>query len=96
MADFVGSTSQMCKYAAQTSALTLIVGSEQGILHRLKKENPSKKFILAYKDAVCPNMKLNTLERIYACLKEEKNVVTVPEASSILARKALDRMFELG
>jgi quinolinate synthase len=96
MADFVGSTSQMCKYAAQTSAVTLIVGSEEGILHRLRKENPSKKFILAYNDAVCPNMKLNTLERIYACLKEEKYVVTVPEATSNLARKALDRMFELG
>jgi quinolinate synthase len=95
MADFVGSTSQMCKYATQTSASTLIVGSEEGILHRLKKENPSKKFVLAYSDAVCPNMKLNTLERIYACLKEEKYVVTVPEATSILARKALDRMFEL-
>ncbi len=96
MADFVGSTSQMCKYAAQTSAVTLIVGSEEGILHRLRKENPSKKFILAYNDAVCPNMKLNTLERIYACLKEEKYVVTVPEATSNLARKALYRMFELG
>ena len=95
MADFVGSTSQMCKYAGQTSAKTLIVGSEEGILHRLKKENPSKEFILAYDGAVCPNMKLNTLERVYASLKEEKNVVTVPEATASLARKALDRMFDL-
>jgi quinolinate synthase len=95
MADFVGSTSQMCKYAGQTSARTLIVGSEEGILHRLKKENPSKEFILAYEGAVCPNMKLNTLERVYACLREEKYVVTVPKMTASLARKALDRMFEL-
>jgi quinolinate synthase len=95
LADFVGSTSQMCKYAGQTSAQTLIVGSEEGILHRLKKENPSKEFILAYEGAVCPNMKLNTLERVYACLKEEKYLVTVPRSTTSLARKALDRMFEL-
>ena len=85
----------MCKYAAQSPAQTLIVGSEEGILHRLKKENPSKEFILAYEGAVCPNMKLNTLERVYASLKEERYVVTVPRAISSLARKALDRMFEL-
>jgi len=95
MANFVGSTSQMCKYARQTSAQTLIVGSEEGILHRLKKENPSKEFVLAYEGAVCPNMKLNTLERVYACLKEEKYVVTVPKSTASLARKSLDRMFEL-
>jgi quinolinate synthase len=93
--DFVGSTSQMCRYAKESSAKTLIVGTEEGILHRLKKENPTKKFVLAYKEAVCPTMKLNTLERLYTCLKEEKYVVTVPEPIARQARKALDRMFEL-
>jgi len=95
MADFVGSTSQMCKYAKESSARTFIVGTEMGILHRLRKENPSKKFLLAYDDAICPNMKLNTLERVYASLKEEKHVVTVPKKVAMKARKALDRMFDM-
>jgi quinolinate synthase len=95
VADFVGSTSQMCRYAKQNAADTFIVGTEEGILHRLKKENPSKRFLLAYEGAVCPNMKLNTLERIYASLKKEKNVVTVPKSVSKRARQALDKMFSL-
>jgi quinolinate synthase len=95
VADFVGSTSQMCKYAKECNAETLIVGTEEGILHRLKKENPRKKFLLAYEEAVCPTMKLNTLDRLYVALKEEKYLVTVPEAIAKQARKALERMFEL-
>ena len=95
MADFVGSTSQMCKYARQSGAKTFIVGSEEGILHRLKKENPGKRFVLGYEGAVCPNMKLNTLDRIYLSLKEEKHAVVVPESVAAKARKALQRMFEV-
>lgn len=94
-ADFVGSTSQMCRYARECEAETFIVGTEEGILHRLKKDNPRKKFLLAYEEAVCPTMKLNTLDRIYTALKEEKYVVTVPEPVARQARKALQRMFEL-
>jgi quinolinate synthase len=94
-ADFVGSTSQMCKYARESNAETFIVGTEEGILHRLRRDNPAKRFILAYEEAVCPTMKLNTLERVYTSLKEEKYVVTVPEAIARQARKALERMFSL-
>jgi quinolinate synthase len=94
-ADFVGSTSQMCRYAKECNAKTFIVGTEEGILHRLRKENPRKKFLLAYEEAVCPTMKLNTLDRLYIALKEEKYVVTVPEPIAKQARKALERMFEL-
>jgi len=94
-ADFVGSTSQMCRYAKECNAKTFIVGTEEGILHRLRKENPLKKFLLAYEEAVCPTMKLNTLDRLYIALKEEKYVVTVPEPIAKQARKALERMFEL-
>lgn len=94
-ADFIGSTSQMCRYAKESNAEKFIVATEEGIMHRLRKENPGKQFILAYEDAVCPNMKLNTLERLYVALKEEKNVVTVPEPIAKRARKALERMFEL-
>jgi quinolinate synthase len=95
IADFIGSTSQMCRYARESKAKKFIVATEEGILHRLRKDNPRKQFILAYEDAVCPNMKLNTLDRLYAALKEEKYVVTVPESIAKKARKALEKMFEL-
>jgi quinolinate synthase len=93
VADFVGSTSKMCKYANASNAKTFIVGTEEGLLHRLRKENPDKQFISAYKEAVCPNMKLTTLERLYASLKEEKYLVKVPENTARKARAALERMF---
>jgi quinolinate synthase len=95
VSDFVGSTSQMCRYAKQSSAETFIVGSEEGILHRLRRENPEKRFVLGYDGAVCPNMKLNTLDRIYMSLKEERHVIVVPESVARQARKALLRMFEV-
>ncbi|MDH7478343.1 MAG: quinolinate synthase NadA [Candidatus Bathyarchaeota archaeon] len=95
IADFIGSTSQMCRYARENNAKTFIVATEEGLLHRLRKDNPEKQFILAYEEAVCPNMKLNTLERLYTALKEEKYIVTVPEAIAKKARKALEKMFEL-
>jgi len=95
VADFIGSTSQMCRYATESGAKTFIVATEEGLLHRLSKDNPGKRFILAYEEAVCPNMKLNTLERLYMALKEEKHAVTVPEPIAKKARKALERMFEL-
>ena len=94
-ADFVGSTSKMCRFAKETPAKTIIVGTEEGLLHRLRKENPDKQFIIAYKDAVCPNMKLTTLDRVYTALKEEKHVVKVPEATAEKARVALERMFQV-
>lgn len=94
-ADFVGSTSQMCKFAKESNAKTFIVGTEEGLLHRLRKDNPEKQFILAYEDATCPNMKLNTLDRLCASLKEEKHLVTVPPPIADKARKALEKMLEV-
>jgi quinolinate synthase len=95
VADFVGSTSKMCRYAKESPAKDFIVGTEEGILHRLRKENPQKNFYLAYEGAICPNMKLTTLVRLYAALKEEKNVVKVPDAVAKRARASLERMFEV-
>jgi quinolinate synthase len=94
-ADFVGSTSKMCRYAQESSADKFIVGTEEGLLHRLRKENPTKQFIVAYEGAVCPNMKLTTLDRLYASLKEEKYVVKVPEQTAKKARASLERMFNI-
>jgi quinolinate synthase len=95
VADFIGSTSKMCKYAKESSAKKFIVGTEDGIMHRLKKENPDKEFFIAYDGSVCPNMKLTTLERVYTSLKEEKHVVTIPEPVTKKARASLERMFEV-
>jgi quinolinate synthase len=95
VADYVGSTSKMCRFAKESNAKNFIVGTEEGILHRLRKENPEKNFYLAYEGAICPNMKLTTLDRLYAALKEEKNVVKVPEAVAKKARSSLERMFEV-
>ena len=93
VSDFIGSTSKMCKYAKESNAKEFIVGTEEGIMHRLRKENPDKTFYLAYEGAICPNMKLTTLERVYASLLEEKTLVTVPQAVAKKARASLDRMF---
>ncbi len=95
VADFVGSTSKMCHYAKDVDAKEFIVGTEEGILHRLRKENPNKKFYTAYEGAVCPNMKLTTLDRLYASLKEEKHLVKVPENVAVKARAALERMIQV-
>ena len=95
IADFIGSTSQMCRFAKETEANEIVIATENGLLHRLKKENPDKNFIPAYSDAVCPNMKLNTLEKLYLTLKNEQYVIRVPKAIAKKARKALEKMFTL-
>jgi quinolinate synthase len=95
VADFIGSTSKMCRFAKESTAKEFIVGTEEGIMHRLRNENPTKKFYLAYDGAICPNMKLTTLERVYAALNEEKNVVVVPEAVAKKACTSLERMFQV-
>ncbi len=95
VADFIGSTSKMCNYAKNSPSTEFIVGTEEGILHRLRKENPGKKFYTAYEGAVCPNMKLTTLDRLYASLSEEKHLVRVPEKVAEKARASLERMFQV-
>jgi len=95
VADFIGSTSKICRFAKESNTKDFIVGTEDGILHRLRKENPNKNFYLAYEGAICPNMKLTTLDRLYAALKEEKHVINVPPAVAKKARASLDRMFEI-
>jgi quinolinate synthase len=95
VADFVGSTSKMCRYAKECNAKNFIVATEEGLLHRLRKENPEKNFYLAYEGAICPNMKLTTLDRLYEALKEEKHVVRVPEAVAKKACASLEKMFQV-
>jgi len=95
IADFVGSTSQIIRYAREAVGVkTFIIGTEEGILHRLWKENPGKEFIHAHIFGICPNMKMTTLENVYTSLREEVYPVTVPEDVATGARLALERMFK--
>jgi len=96
LADEVLSTSGMCKFAQRTEANEIIVGTEIGILHRLKKENPEKRFIPASERAVCPTMKLITLESILWALEEMAHEVKVPEPVRLKAKVTVDKMLEVG
>ena len=86
------STGGMCRYARESSAKEIVVGTETGILHRLRKENPEKAFYPVSENLVCPNMKKNTLENLRDSLKEMKTEVTVPEEVAVRARRAIDAM----
>ncbi len=92
LADHICSTSGMYEYARTSPAQKLIIGTEQGILWRLKKENPEKEFILPSRSLICPNMKLTSLEDILNCLQTMEPRITVPEEVRVKAKLSLDRM----
>jgi quinolinate synthase len=94
LADDVLSTGGICRFARDTAAVDIIVGTEIGILHRLRKENPDKRFIHASEQAVCPRMKLITLENVLWSLQEMTPEVKVPEEIRLRAKSAVDRMLE--
>ena len=96
VADEVLSTGGMCRFARQTEAREIIVGTEIGIIHRLRKENPGKRFISASEQAICPRMKLITLEKILWSLEEMAPQVKVPEEIRLKAKLAVDKMLEIG
>ena len=95
LADEVLSTGGMCRYASKSEVKEMIVGTEIGIIHRLRKENPGKKFIPASEQAVCPRMKLITLERVLWSLEEMTPEVKVPEETRLKAKAAVDRMLQV-
>jgi quinolinate synthase len=96
LADEVLSTSGMISFAGRTDAGVIIVGTEIGILHRLRKENPAKKFLPASERAVCPNMKKINLGKILWSLEELSPEVKVPEEIRLKAKLAVDRMLAIG
>ena len=96
LADEVLSTGGIIRFARETEAKETIVGTEIGILHRLRKENPGKKFIPASEQAICPRMKLITLERVLWSLQEMTPEVKVPEKIRLKAKVAVDKMLEIG
>ncbi len=95
LADHVTSTSGMLRFAKQSGSREFIVGTEIGLMYRLRKDNPDKVFHALRKDMICPNMKKTTLRSVLAALQEMKHVVKVPEDIRVPAKRALDRMLEI-
>lgn len=94
-ADFIGSTKEIIEYATKSDNKKFIIGTEMGVLHPLKRDNPEKTFYLMSPGLVCPNMKKTTLESVLKCLQTGYYEMDVPEDVAVRARKALDRMLEL-
>lgn len=100
LADYIGSTTGLLKYTQQDSAMEYIVATETGILHQMQKTSPQKTFIPAPPSNQCacnecPYMKLNTLEKLYLCMKYEQPEITMDEELRLAARKPIDRMLEI-
>jgi quinolinate synthase len=100
IADYIGSTTGILKYATNSKAKEFIVATESGIIHQMQKANPDKVFIPAPPNNSCacndcPHMKLNTLEKLYNCLKYEQPEIVLSKTLIEEAKKPILRMLEL-
>jgi quinolinate synthase len=104
LAEYIGSTTGLLKYTINSPKKEFIVATESGILHQMQKASPDKVFHVAptFKDGRacqacqdCPHMKLNTMEKLYNCLKDETPEIILPEQTIKDARAAIDRMLEI-
>lgn len=95
MADAVLSTSKMAQFVRESDAREFIIGTEVGLIYRLKQDNPGKEFYPASERAVCPNMKRTTLDKVESSLKELRYEVRVPDAIRRKAAQAIDRMLKI-
>jgi quinolinate synthase len=100
IADYIGSTTGLLKFTQRDDAKEYIVVTETGILHQMQKDNPGKTFIPAPPNNSCacndcPHMKLNTLEKLYLCMKYELPEITMDETLRLAAKKPIDRMLEI-
>ena len=89
------STEGMLNHVKDSNSKNFVVATETGILYRMKKENPEKTFVPASEKAECQHMKMNTLEKVYDSLVEEKYEVSVPKEIADKARLAIDRMLAI-
>lgn len=100
LADYIGSTTGLLKYSQTDDATEYIVATEAGILHQMMKASPHKKFIPAPPENNCacndcPHMKLNTLEKLYLCMKYESPEITMEEDLRLAALKPMQRMLDI-
>ena len=99
-ADYIGSTSKLLQFTKEDSGLSYIVATEVGIIHQMQKASPQKLFIPAPPEKncncnECPFMKLNTLEKLYLCMKNRKPEITMDKESLVKALKPIERMLEM-
>ncbi len=100
VADYIGSTTGLLNYTKKDSATEFIVATETGILHQMQKASPEKTFIPAPPNNSCacndcPHMKLNTLEKLYLCLKYEAPEIIMDESLRLAAKKPIDEMLRI-
>ncbi len=101
LADFVGSTAALLNYVEKDSAKAFIVATEAGILHQMRLRRPEAELLPAPADSgcncsLCPYMKLNSLEKLYLCLRDLKPEIRLEESLRVQALKPLERMLALG
>jgi quinolinate synthase len=100
LADFIGSTTAMLNYTVKSDAKKFIVATETGILHQMKKNSPGKEFLIVPTDETCscndcPYMKMNTLEKLYLCLKNEKPEIILSKEVMDQAIKPIRKMLDI-
>lgn len=95
IADYVGSTTGIMKFAKENNNKQFIIATEKGVVDRLKRDYPEKEFILIKDSVICPNMKWNTLTDIYNALDREEHEITVDEDMAQKALTCIDRMLEV-
>ena len=95
LADKALSTNGILEYVKKSEAKEFIIGTEMGIIHRLKKENPNKKFYPASENLICPGMKLITLKDVAQSLEKMRYKIEIPEEVRKRAKKSLDKMLEV-
>jgi quinolinate synthase len=94
-ADYAFSTGGILDFAKKSEHKKLIIGTEMGLIHRLKKENPEKEFYLLHQGLVCPNMKYTSLQKVITALETMQPVITVSDDVREPARRALERMLSV-
>ena len=94
MADYVGSTTGIMKFAKESSNKSFIIATEQGVVDRLKRDYPEKEFIPVKDNIICPNMKMTSLEDVLQVLENENNEINVDAEIAKKAVKCIDRMLE--
>lgn len=95
LADFLGSTSEIIKYAGEIPEKDIIIGTEEGVLHILKKQNPDKRFYLLSTGLICTNMKKTRLEDVHNSLKNMQYEINVDEEIRVKALRSLEAMLKI-
>ena len=100
LADFIGSTTAMLKFTQKSSAEKFIVATETGILHQMKIDSPEKEFLVVPSDETCscndcPYMKLNTMEKLYLAIRDEKPEILLDTETMEMAKKPIERMLDI-